>query len=322
LQTRCPHCQTLFEIQQQQLDAASGQARCSCCDNIFNARKHLLSLEREEEESGSSGHPETDESGFSLNELFEEMTFPGDDFAELNRKLTAAQAVAADQEAAPRQVATDPPGDELAAERPFPEAHAPLLLDSQTDHELPSDEQSAPAAMAEALPAHLQPRDRRDGGQRNSHPLLWSLAILLMITLALGQFVWFSRGTLLQYPEVRKLAELACERLDCRLPPWHEPQSFQISERTVATHPESDQALQIRLTFRNAAGFAQAYPQLQLSLYDLNESLSARRRFQPGEYLGTPPGPRQLMPAGASVEVEMALRDPGREITAFIIDFL
>lgn len=41
MNTQCPHCQTLFRIEQTQLDAAGGRVRCSQCRRVFDARTHL-----------------------------------------------------------------------------------------------------------------------------------------------------------------------------------------------------------------------------------------------------------------------------------------
>lgn len=43
MNTQCPHCQTLFRIDQAQLDAAAGRVRCSECRHVFDARAHLQS---------------------------------------------------------------------------------------------------------------------------------------------------------------------------------------------------------------------------------------------------------------------------------------
>lgn len=43
MNTQCPHCQTLFRIEQAQLDAAGGRVRCSTCRRVFDARDHLQS---------------------------------------------------------------------------------------------------------------------------------------------------------------------------------------------------------------------------------------------------------------------------------------
>ncbi len=41
MNTQCPHCQTVFRIEQAQLDAAGGWVRCSECRRVFDARTHL-----------------------------------------------------------------------------------------------------------------------------------------------------------------------------------------------------------------------------------------------------------------------------------------
>ncbi len=38
MQTECPHCHTIFRLNQQQLDQADGMVRCGVCQQIFNAR--------------------------------------------------------------------------------------------------------------------------------------------------------------------------------------------------------------------------------------------------------------------------------------------
>lgn len=40
MNTQCPHCQTIFDIDQQQLQQADGQVRCGHCLAIFTATEH------------------------------------------------------------------------------------------------------------------------------------------------------------------------------------------------------------------------------------------------------------------------------------------
>lgn len=37
MQTKCPNCNTLYQITQQQIQAANGKVRCSNCQQVFNA---------------------------------------------------------------------------------------------------------------------------------------------------------------------------------------------------------------------------------------------------------------------------------------------
>lgn len=42
LATRCPHCETVFRLQQEQLSLHEGLVRCGHCEQIFNASQSLV----------------------------------------------------------------------------------------------------------------------------------------------------------------------------------------------------------------------------------------------------------------------------------------
>jgi len=154
---------------------------------------------------------------------------------------------------------------------------------------------------------------------RKGHPLLWSLAILSLLLLATGQIAWMKQERLLQFAQVRAAAEYICNLTGCTIPPRRAPEKIAVVERTITSHPMVPGALLVRLTFVNRASFPQPYPELQLSLFDRNEALTARRRFSPDEYLGRPAD--ELLQPGQSVRVEMPLLDPGKNVTGFKFDF-
>ncbi|MCB1851351.1 MAG: zinc-ribbon and DUF3426 domain-containing protein [Gammaproteobacteria bacterium] len=349
MQTRCPHCYTLFEIQEQQLRAASGQARCSHCDNIFNARKHLVDPASGGVSGAASEAPGRPPGSFSLNALFDDPNLeqqvlssgyfltppPTKTGDEPTRYGTADQQSEPNRPAATTRqpVPTDRSSDfseglrvsEILetrdfnstvshSERPEPEKARQMPLRMNTAGKPTADRVSHP----EPVPF----TDNTVNSIRRGHPLLLALGILSLVAIAMTQFVWFSRDRLNNYPEVRELLEMVCERAGCTLPPWREPHRFDISSRSVTTHPKSDKALQITLIFSNTARFAQPYPLLQLRLFDTQEILRAQRVFHAQEYLAVHPSPTALIQPGQSVKVEMALEDPGPEITGFKIEFL
>src|SRR6185369_14453014 len=47
LATRCPVCQTVFRVVQDQLKVSEGWVRCGRCAKVFNAFEGLFDLERE-----------------------------------------------------------------------------------------------------------------------------------------------------------------------------------------------------------------------------------------------------------------------------------
>lgn len=52
--TRCPNCNTHFEITQEYLDMANGKVRCGQCEHIFNALENLYEKEPEAESTPES----------------------------------------------------------------------------------------------------------------------------------------------------------------------------------------------------------------------------------------------------------------------------
>ncbi len=158
--------------------------------------------------------------------------------------------------------------------------------------------------------------------QRPRPVLLWSLLILLLLVTGVGQLLWFERERLMDYPQGHRLLAVACEIAGCRLPVIRAPERIRVISRSVTLHPSRQHALQLQLAFSNRAPADQPYPQILLSLFSDNEELVARRTFRPGEYLGLEQPPGGLLKSGQTVQVEIDLVDPGKDVTGFEFDFL
>ncbi|WP_260292144.1 DUF3426 domain-containing protein [Sedimenticola hydrogenitrophicus] len=193
---------------------------------------------------------------------------------------------------------------------PSADAPRPARVPFDIPHDLPEIQpaETAPLSLEESL---------EDIGRRRG-TLGWSLAILLLLLVALGQLAWFGRDHLLRYPAGRELLESACELLLCQLPPRHEPEKLHVVSRAITTHPDREGALKLMLILRNDADFIQPWPQLELSLLDSSGGLIARRRFSPEEYRDTPRG---LLQPGIPETIHLELEDPGDQVVGFQFDF-
>ncbi|MET0023398.1 MAG: DUF3426 domain-containing protein [Sedimenticola sp.] len=193
----------------------------------------------------------------------------------------------------------------------------------EQENELPFD---LPEGLPDIEPSSIPPVDLdsldRELATRRNGNAAWSISIVLLIVLALAQLSWFGRDHLDRYPALLNLVTEACVHLDCKLTPDYAPDKYTILNRMMVTHPEQDDALMLLLSFTNQAAHAQPYPLIQLSLYDNNQSLTARRTFTPAEYMNREVPADQLVPPGSIVQVEMPLEDPGSSITGFQFDFL
>jgi hypothetical protein len=147
------------------------------------------------------------------------------------------------------------------------------------------------------------------------------VAALVLLLLAAGQAGWLARDHLIQYPAARELLASFCQLAGCKLQKQRAPDRLEILDRSVASHPQIPDALQILLTLSNQAGFPQPFPEIQLSLFNTKDELLARRRFQPEEYLDQVATRKALLQPKLPVRLEILLQDPGEEATGFKFDF-
>ena len=92
--------------------------------------------------------------------------------------------------------------------------------------------------------------------------------------------------------------------------------------RDVRAHPEYEGALLVTAALVNRAGYAQAYPRVVFTLYNVNGQSIASRTFAPEEYLETYSGPRDTMPAEQPVQIVLELLAPEEAGVSFEFKFL
>jgi Protein of unknown function (DUF3426) len=142
-----------------------------------------------------------------------------------------------------------------------------------------------------------------------------ALALLLVLQLLLAD-----RARLAADPQWRPVLETMCKALFCELPPWQEPKAFTLMQRDVRQHPSIPGALRVSATFRNDARWPQPWPQLRLTLADVNGRTAGERSFHVNEYLGGPPNQAELA-SGESATVAMDILEPAARIVAYDFSF-
>jgi predicted Zn finger-like uncharacterized protein len=330
MQTRCPACHTLYRIDDDVLQRAGGQARCFRCDTVFEARPaedeadlpvgDLVQPAEDPLELGDEHLPEPVSDSTDLDELGALQEIPdadalgGDselDLSSLSEELRRPEAGEAENDALDLDIAEfaeqtpEPPpvADDLREEPPFDIPDDMPLLEPAAEA-APSIEQSLEAPPAEA-------------------PSRWpAVGVVLLVLLALGQLAWQLRQPILATPAGRGIAEGVCDLAGCQLPPRRAPSRYVVLERNIAPVAGREGVLALHLSFRNSAEFAQPLPDVQLSLYDSEERLMARRRLHPDEYLFPAPPAGTLVESGGLLQVDLQLEDPGRRATGFKLEFL
>jgi predicted Zn finger-like uncharacterized protein len=161
-------------------------------------------------------------------------------------------------------------------------------------------------------------RRRRERKRRNG---LWIAgSLVLMLTLG-GEIAWAERGLWSDDARVRAWLDPACAKLACTLPPRRDASKLELVSRDIRPHPSVPGALIISASVRNDADFAQAFPIVEITLSDLDETRIAMRRFKPREYVSDARTLSQGLAPGATTALVFEVADPGRNAVAFEFKF-
>jgi hypothetical protein len=292
----CPHCQFLVAV-----DPASGlpPARCPRCDGLVLA-------------TGPAG----------TNDGADVATAPG------VAESVADGSLPADKSAHDALVDTAPV-DEPAVEMP-PEPGAAEAIDASPERDVIVDPAPVEARPVEA-PAAATPRTQSAPSfvrLRATHAdparprRRWrSVSAVLGLSLLLAvQILVADRAQLAADAQWRPAIALLCAALRCELPPWREPAAFTLLDRDVAPDPSHPGVLHVTARFRNDARWSQPWPQLVLTLSDVDGRIAGARVFQPRDYLAHD-ATKNGLASGQSANVVMDIIEPAPRIVAFTFDF-
>lgn len=187
----------------------------------------------------------------------------------------------------------------------------PVSTSGETARPTPDPLESAPSFMRAT---------RTIAGQRRTPRWQWPVPAGLALLLAV-QVLVADRARLAADAGWRPVLAALCATLRCELPAWHEPAAFTMLNREVRPAADQRGVLQVQASFRNDARWAQAWPQLQLSLSDADGRVIGSRVFSPQEYLGHPMPPDDTLAPGQGTQIAFRVREPAASTAAFGFEF-
>lgn len=238
-------------------------------------------------------------------------------------------------------IAQAPAGDaaplheEAVPAQPAPDTHARFEPEPERDLELDlqpgqqpdmrqaddtvieaSDSPDSTPRSASDAPSFLGVRPRALPTPRWHWALVAGLALLLVL-----QSVLADRTRLAADAGHRPWVTALCGVLRCSLPAWREPTALTMTSREIRPLPGQAGVLQVQASIRNDARWAQAWPDLRLSLSDADGRVIGTGVFPPAQYLGENPGAALLEP-GQSARIAFRVQEPAASTVAFTFEFL
>jgi predicted Zn finger-like uncharacterized protein len=136
----------------------------------------------------------------------------------------------------------------------------------------------------------------------------WLLGSLIALLLLGAQLLIHYRTEIVaSRPDARPAFVAACEMLGCEIALPHKIDLIGIDASDLAPDEKQPGTLHLTATLRNRAPYAQAWPQLEITLTDVQERPLLRRTLAPAEYLPGEVAAAQGFPARSEQALQLTL---------------
>ncbi len=187
-------------------------------------------------------------------------------------------------------------------DKPHPQLELPML-DMPDSQSLSSLHVLQPMTLAEQVAIVEDEGISEYRPERRSWP--WAVASLLLTLLFLAQSAYFFRTELAaRIPGLKPVLISYCLILKCTVPLPQKTELIGIESSDIEADSSHENQVNLNALLRNRAPFAQAFPNLELTLNDVQDKPLARRVFRPTDYL--PPSESQA--AGLPPSRELAIK--------------
>lgn len=288
LATRCPACNTVFRVVQDQLRVSEGWVRCGRCSEVFNAVEHMVNT--------ASAAPVP-----PVPPASPDFAAPRVQTTSTSTSGSAIPAAAEDDNLSAFKTAAPAPA--------APRAHHEVVA------EVPLQPFTASAPIDE-LPSFMRAAQRTERWQQPFVRRSLAAAILLAL-LGLGAQVFIEYRDLIaaRWPALRPTADLLCQGLGCRVGLPRMTDAL-VVESSGLVRIEGTPTYRLSVVLRNRAALELAMPALDLHLTDSQGRTIARRTVAATE-LGIT---QDRLLAGAELAMHGTLAVLDRSVSGYTID--
>ena len=270
--TRCPECQTVYRVTDEQLAARGGSVRCGQCHAVFDGHAELVMPELPEA-------PEEKRFGRSFREAASAASA-----AIRGASSTVHKHARESEPTAPRNAA----GPSHAA--PSAPADGP-----QGDSSPPGVRRVASAAVDDsALPPG-----------RGEHNAMGLTVIVLGVLLLFQLGFYFREPIAKTWPAARPTLVQWCKTLHCTVGGSQDAGDLEIASSGLHADPAHQGLLILTATLRNRGATTLAFPYLELSLTDPQDQVVVRRALTPIEYAGGTVDITRGIPANSEIAIRL-----------------
>ena len=296
--TSCPQCDTQFLLNDELIAAYGGKVQCGSCEHVFNASDRLTEVgddisSADEYQAAIETTPA--ENTPPVNPLPPVETAPFD---------TEPDVSATKETLAPQVSSTHSNGD------------VDYIIGQPAATVNPTAEiEAAPEAVL-----NLDGVKKKNNKKPRQHSFLSILISLLLLLVFIGLSVYFLRGKIAsEYPQLKPSLERACKKLNCTIDLPKNLDLISIGN----SYMQEDDAYQAVINFssslENNATYAQAYPNIELTLTDSDDTPVIKKLIKPKDYLVSKKKLAQGLAPHEIANIKIALRVDEASVASYRI---
>ncbi|MEO6118858.1 MAG: DUF3426 domain-containing protein [Methylotenera sp.] len=286
--TNCPSCQTQFVVTDEQLHQHNGKVRCGNCLNVFDATQQIVQLD-----------------------------------TQYDTDLTTADNTISDDVKFDESPSKEAPLYEIESPVVSNEIFAQEVESNEKDVNLKTSEAAITASIHDNQPSifdDLAGKSKLKAKKSRNKPRTWLVLLLaiVLLVIAVAQSIYFLRSEIaIYYPNVKPYLVETCKQLGCTIDLPKKIELIVIDDSDIQEDPDHLGLMRLSSTLINQAGFNQAYPNLELTLTDINDKPKLRRIFKPSEYLAANTNIANGLAAGEEVKVKLAITTQGETVAGY-----
>jgi predicted Zn finger-like uncharacterized protein len=280
--TSCPQCDTQFLLNNELIAAYGGKVQCGSCEHVFNASDRLT---------------EVDDDTSSADEYQAAIeTTPAENTPPVN-PLPPVETAPFD---------TDP---DLTASK---ETLIDYIIGQPAATVNPkAEKEAAPEAVLNLDGVNKKPR------QHSFLPILISLLLLLVF---IGLSVYFLRGKIAsEYPQLKPALERICKKLNCTIDLPKNLGLISIGNSDMQEDDDYQAVINLSSSLQNNATYSQAYPNIELTLTDSDDTPVIKKLIKPKDYLVSKKKLAQGLAPHEIANIKIALRVDEASVASYRI---
>lgn len=304
--TSCPTCETQFLLNTDHLKAYRGKVQCGNCNHVFNAKNRLTEVS---DDIPSTGEYSTAEYNLGIETQSDTDIADSqhDEVIELVSRFADDEPSATVDEKPTEQKTSDekPTEEKLISEvLNVVLETVPDLSDLTIPSEFAADEKSNNPYISDDIPQSIAEEDididtvrapiliedlSTDPKFQAAKPkrIGWLLLLaVLLLLLVILQSIYFSRAKIAaDYPQFKPYLVQACAQLHCKINLPQQVDLLTIDDSDMQESDDYQDVIHFSSLLINNANHVQAYPNIELTLTDIDDKPVLRKLVKPEEYL-------------------------------------